>query len=412
MKFCPYCGKELTIQSSFCPYCGKALSADAPAPTAEVKPANKAPKTTKAVKAKLPRKKIELPKKRLLPIAALCIAIALIVVLLVNPFQGNFADDPDAIQKAANSVVKLYMYDYNNNLTGTGSGFAALDSDIIITNHHCINGNVYSIQAERADHSFFPIESVVAYDEEKDIAILRAPESKLSPLATGNSKNINRGEKTVAIGSPIGLQQMVSTGVFSNYLNFENYSIILSTASISHGSSGGALFNNHGKVIGITSGAYESGNDLYFSIPMHYVQELYDARKPETEMTLIAFYEQSEHPYSVNDFLVFADKLHTKTVTIQGYVGCNNAFSICYLVETPEQVVPGLDFRGTTEYNSQKSAQMDAFVNSETYVMVNVNPMSLMDGIYPGDFIEATGTAVYSTPNNVYVYANTIKKLS
>ena len=71
----------------------------------------------------------------LMAVAALA---AVILVLLTHPFTGNFSENPDAIQKAADSVVKIYMYDYNGILQGSGSGFATLDEDIIITNHHCI----------------------------------------------------------------------------------------------------------------------------------------------------------------------------------------------------------------------------------------------------------------------------------
>ena len=43
---------------------------------------------------------------------------------------------------------------------------------------------------------------------------------------------------------------------------------IVNTADISHGSSGGALLNALGHVVGVTSGAYEAGNNLYISVPL------------------------------------------------------------------------------------------------------------------------------------------------
>jgi len=87
-------------------------------------------------------------------------------------------------------------------------------------------------------------------------------------LGIGDSMNLKKGEKTVAIGSPTGFTNTVSTGIFGNYLDIGNYFQILSSASLSPGSSGGALFNDRGEVIGITSGAYTDGNDLYYSIKL------------------------------------------------------------------------------------------------------------------------------------------------
>ena len=408
MKYCPHCGKELIGNISFCPYCGKPLSLTASLET----PTDNA-LSTQEKPVVITKTKPRVSKKLIFGILIGFIAIAVALVLLTNPFAGNFSEDTDAIQKAGNSVVKIYMYDINGIEIGTGSAFAALDKDIIITNHHCIEGNVYSIEAERADSSFFSIESVVAYDKEKDIAILRAPESNLTPLAVGNSSNIKRGEKTVAIGSPIGIHQMISTGVFSNYLDAKTHIRILSTASISHGSSGGALLNNHGKVIGITSGAYETGNDLYYSIPMYYAQELYNNRDPKNEITLAEFYNLSEHPYDVNYILAFGRMLNGKEVTIHGYASCIGAQ--IDLVSRPEDVIY-IDNRAPKDTDDWWEKQKIIMEHEEMNYVLQIDTTKsgqCPQSIQPGDKVEIKGKIVYY-PDSAYfdVLATTVKEIS
>lgn len=381
MNFCPFCGKETEEHMSFCPFCGKELAQ--PQPT------------------KLPKKNPHTGKK-LFPLLLIVIAVA-VGILLVNPFSKDFSEDPDAINKAADSVVKLYLYDANGVDNGTGSGFAVFDKGVIVTNHHCIDG-VFSIQAECADHSMFPIDSVIAYDKEKDIAILRAPESVLVPLKIGDSMSIKRGEETVAIGSPIGLQQMVSTGVFSNYLNMDTYFRILSTASISHGSSGGALFNNQGKVIGITSGGYEAGNNLYYSIPIKYAEELYNSRTLEEEMTLTKFYEQGNHPYTVDYLLAHGNVLHNKDVTVSGYI--SGIDTDLFLVSSADFVL-NIDMRKT--FDLSKSMALAEQHSSNSSIQVDMRDLkTAADGLSPNAKITVEGTLIYYGADDVRLIASKV----
>ena len=398
MKFCPYCGKELSTQSSFCPYCGKGLFSDAPAPIIETQTVNT---HTKTVTTDVPNAKGS--KKRLLPLIVLFIVIGLAAALILSSRSGNFTEDPDAIQKAASSVVKLYMYDYNGILRSTGSGFAAFDKDIIITNHHCIEGDVYSIEAQREDGSIFMIDSVIAYDEEKDLAVLRAPDCGLTPLKTAEGLRMKKGEKVAAIGSPKGIASMFSTGIISNILDWGTHYVLSSTASISHGSSGGALFNNRGKVIAITSAGHVDGNEIYYNVPIEYAKELYDTRSPNAEMTITEFYEQSEHPYNVDYLLAFGSKLDGKTVIAYGYV--SGFDSLIYLVSSPDQA---LNINNQTSWTLQGSLLLD----SQPALKVQADESTtLINSVYTGDLVAVEGVVRYYDSTDVRIISSTIEKI-
>ena len=77
------------------------------------------------------------------------------------------------------------------------------------------------------------------------------------------------GAKCYAIGSPQRLQNTISEGIISNPSQvLGGMTYIQTTAAISHGSSGGALINKYGQVIGITSGGISEGENLGFAIPI------------------------------------------------------------------------------------------------------------------------------------------------
>lgn len=135
-------------------------------------------------------------KKGFIPFLILLLLAVITAVLILAPFFQNAA--PDAAGKTAQSVITLNLYDANGVLLETGSGYAAFDKDIIITNHHCLKGGVSSIEAQRMDGSTFSIDSVVAYDEKADIAILRAPNCGLTPLKLKAKENL---EHSVSIES-------------------------------------------------------------------------------------------------------------------------------------------------------------------------------------------------------------------
>ena len=135
--------------------------------------------------------------------AAVLAAVAVLLYMFV--FSKNFSDNPKAINEASSSVVLLDCYDKNNEPYCTGSAFAAFEDGIFVTNYHVIQDEVYSIVARTEEGISFEMNSVLAYDKEKDIAILKTNSNPhIMPLTFGDANNLEKGEKVVAIGSPLG----------------------------------------------------------------------------------------------------------------------------------------------------------------------------------------------------------------
>ena len=235
--------------------------------------------------------------------------------------EVRFSDSPENISAASQSVVKLECYDKNGRLYSTGSGFACFADNVIVTNYHVIEGNVYKIVASTETGQSFKVRYVLATDKEKDIALLYTIRSHNLPvLPLGNCDDLKKGEKVVAIGSPLGLMNSVSTGVFSGFTDENGIQTLQFTAPISSGSSGGALFNDSGEVIGITFASYEAGQNLNLAIPIADVERLYATTEFDNFITLEHFYYTHVPIYSVDQIVELGTELEGKTFYIEGYI--------------------------------------------------------------------------------------------
>ena len=230
----------------------------------------------------------------------ICTLLSFVLLFTLFPFTYavaeslSFEDDPKAIQTASNSVIMLSCYDKEGNLYATGSAFAAFEEGVFVTNCHVIEKEVYAIRAQKETGLEFSINSVVAYDVDKDIAILRTEaKTGLYPLPIGSTAALERGEKVIAIGSPLGLINTLSIGLYSGTIKDDRVYLQFS-AAISHGSSGGALFNNRGEVVGITTASFTEGQNLNLAIPIEEAVELWEKRENAEELSVADFHETWE----------------------------------------------------------------------------------------------------------------------
>lgn len=265
---CNNCGKGIPEDSEFCPFCGEKVFG---ATTVEKKASERIVDRSKAADNHSSAK-----KKKLLAIIA---AIAVVIVAAISAvlFLRDFSDQPSAIERASESVVLITCYDRFGEVRATGSGFVLYDDSTIVTNYHVIDRAVDIKISTDSDHTF-SVESILAYDVDKDIAILKTTEATgLASLSAGNSDGMKKGESVVAIGSPLGNKNTVSAGTFSGrwYNNETGLDELQFSAPISSGSSGGALFNDRGRVVGITSASFIDGQNMNLAVPIEAVETVY-----------------------------------------------------------------------------------------------------------------------------------------
>jgi putative serine protease PepD len=165
-----------------------------------------------------------------------------------------------------------------------GSGFVYDANGDIVTNQHVVDG------AESVSVKFWNGKTysahVVGTDASTDLAVVKvdAPRSMLHPLSLGDSSSLQVGDGVVAIGSPFGLEETVTSGIVSalhrqmtSPSGFAIPDSIQTDAAINHGNSGGPLFNTAGKVVGVTAQieSDSGGNDgVGFAIPSSTVRSV------------------------------------------------------------------------------------------------------------------------------------------
>ena len=211
-------------------------------------------------------------------------SMVLLLVFTISTAFGeySFTNDADAIEEAANSVFMLEVYSGRNQKIGIGSGFLAFDHTKLVTNYHVIENGAYVI-AVSDDQDQYYITKIIASDKEMDIAILQFDQYiEATPLELVGSANLKRSQPVVAIGSPAGLMNTISMGNISRFYQKDGHDWIQFTAPISSGSSGGALLNDQGKVIGITTATYASTQNINMAVKAENVIRLYENAKGHT----------------------------------------------------------------------------------------------------------------------------------
>lgn len=204
--------------------------------------------------------------------------VGFLINSLISFSQGlNFS-------KLEAAVVVVQIFDYQNNQLGHGSGFIIDSKGTVVTNYHVVE-NAYSIKVVAIlnnNKETFDVQYITRGSKDKDLALLslKNPYNKLFPFLKLALNLPKKGEDCWAIGTPAKEIYMntVSKGLVSNINKYSNKVILQTNAEISHGSSGGPLFNNKGEVIGITSAgdATEDGSraNINFAIWAGHLKEL------------------------------------------------------------------------------------------------------------------------------------------
>ena len=183
--------------------------------------------------------------------------------------------------RVAPSVFYIEVYDEKSNCMGSGSGFFISSDGAAVTNYHVIEDTAYAL-IRTIDGDIFGVTNIIAYDAGLDVAIIKVDKMSMKegkyidgfPCVTmADSDKIKAGQTVYAIGSPDGLENTISDGIISNAnRKIGENTFIQTTAAIYHGSSGGALIDEYGEVLGITSRGIPEAENVGFAIPINIIK--------------------------------------------------------------------------------------------------------------------------------------------
>lgn len=189
-------------------------------------------------------------------------------------------------------VGEIITYDKKGSKIGIGTGIVISSDGKIITNYHVIDG-AYSADIKINDKKY-PISSVLAYDKNIDLIVLKINASNL--IAAPICKEIHAvGENVYAIGSSKGLTNTYSQGIITYAERIiDGVSYVQHDAAINPGNSGGPLINVYGEVIGVNSMSVNNTQNINFAICTKEFDKLVYG-KP---LTMIEFYKQTDYAFN------------------------------------------------------------------------------------------------------------------
>ena len=186
----------------------------------------------------------------------------------LNTVAAENADDPDLAALAATAKNSVFTV-VTDNGSGTGFALATKQGVVVVTNFHVVssgwtNGRT-EVQLKQGDQTFTA--RVSAVSAAHDLAVI--PFSSATSSLRLATERPSVGEPVIALGSPLGLDGTVTSGIVSAFREEGGVEYIQFSAPISPGNSGGPVVNGNGEVIGVAVAKISAGGaeGLSFAVP-------------------------------------------------------------------------------------------------------------------------------------------------
>ena len=283
---------------------------------------------------------------------------------------------------ASPAVFFIEALDEEGRLMRTGSGFFIAESGIAATNYHVVVG-ASSLRLTLDNGETVNVLGIYDFDRRKDTALIQAEGSSFPYLESADSGRIQTGATVFALGSPLGLQASFSRGIVSQASRkVEGYDFIQLDAAISSGSSGGALLDTSGRVVGVTSATAVGGQNINLAVPINFYKEL----SSDAYVTFTSLLRQVAHYdgfYPTPDFgAIFNIDLFRKETTRTGTVF---SYRVSSFPKSAESVIE--DYCHILEQNG--FSQSGYFTENDTTFTVYYNSVFMVVLMFGIETIES-----------------------
>ncbi len=185
----------------------------------------------------------------------------------------------ELFNRLSRSVFIVEVLDKKGSLIAFGSA-VAVTPDQVVTNKHVIEDGM-TLRVKQGSKTW-PV-TITYIDLDHDLCRLTAEGLNAPIVSVRPSSTLAVGERVYSIGAPEGLELTISEGLISGLREFDEVHLIQTSAAISHGSSGGGLFDAEGRLVGITTFFLKEGQNLNFALPGDWVKALVSHRVPPEE---------------------------------------------------------------------------------------------------------------------------------
>lgn len=192
-------------------------------------------------------------------------------------------------ERVAPSVWTVQTVDARNQPLSLGSA-VVIAPGTLVTNCHVLR----KAKGVTVGHENVSYGATLEHpDPERDLCILKVRNFKAPAVEIGDPGTLKTGARVYAIGNPRGLEQTISDGMLSGVRRSDDgsFTALQITVPISPGSSGGGLFDTHGRLVGITTFQMKEGQNLNFALPATWI-----AQVPERAQALIAAESRKKEP--------------------------------------------------------------------------------------------------------------------
>ena len=329
----------------------------------------------------------------------------------------------EVYEQCSPAVFLVEVFDFSGTMTAIGSGFFIDNLGTAVTNYHVIE-DAYEVRILLPDTGeVYNVLGVYDYDKNEDWAILKIDGTGFPYLKLAKESTVNGGATVYAIGSPRGLPNTISQGLVSNPSRqlTKDMTYIQTSAAISHGSSGGALINKYGEVIGVTTLLSETGQNLNMAIPISYIADY----KKSNLIALTTLFPLSEGELQTLAFCALRNWIaENANDTVNGIsIFRQNADSAEYLLfydEDTDRIVSMVDFVSEDDYEYTTYIELGptaryfyvTFTIYDLYNGSNKNVFSATGSIYSPSFNENSSFTFseYSGSDEYLLFAQGLAK--
>ena len=276
---------------------------------------------------------------------------------------------------ASPAVFYVEIFDSDGKAVKTGSGFFISESGLAITNYHVIIGATEA-KITLDNGEVHDIAGIYDYDRKNDLALIKIDISDVPYLLCADSAKLQTGATVYTLGSPLGLHASFSRGIISQALReIEGTEYIQLDAPISSGSSGGALLDTAGRVIGVTSATAVGAQNINLAMPINLINKLSrEAHVPlKSILTETAYYDGY---YPAPDFGAFFKVKVFSTGTNIG--GKSYSYRLSDLPGDPDEIIDiythliEQNLFIHTSYQTREGVEYKAYYNSQHDTLMTI----------------------------------------